>query len=243
MYMSGKNKILTKKAFNYWWKKISYSLIQHTRKSMRIEVSPQMEVIVKAPLVSKQEQITQKMLKKASWIIRQLAYFQDFYPKITPRKYISWETFFYLWRQYILKIVKVKKIEGIKLIGKNMIVNITKKLNAQKIIDQRYLERAKEKFETYAKDILLKFEQQHKVTPNSVKVRRMQTRRWSCSKMWNITLNSELVRAPRGCIEYVIIHECCHMVEFWHTKAFYDLQAKKMPDRKKWKNKLENLLA
>jgi predicted metal-dependent hydrolase len=71
----------------------------------------------------------------------------------------------------------------------------------------------------------------------------MQTRWWSCSKKWNITLNSELVKAPRWCIEYVIIHELCHLIEFNHTKAFYELQAKEMPDRQKWKNKLEKMLA
>jgi predicted metal-dependent hydrolase len=71
----------------------------------------------------------------------------------------------------------------------------------------------------------------------------MTTRRWSCSKKWNITLNSELVKAPRWCIEYVLTHECCHLVEFKHTKKFYELLTTIMPDRQKQKNKLEKLLA
>ena len=40
-----------------------------------------------------------------------------------------------------------------------------------------------------------------------------------------------------------MIHELCHLIEFNHTKAFYELQAKEMPDRQKWKNKLEKMLA
>ena len=47
------------------------------------------------------------------------------------------------------------------------------------------------------------------------------------------------VKAPKGSIEYVMIHELCHLVHHNHTKAFYELQEKIMPDWKKWKTKLE----
>ena len=49
--------------------------------------------------------------------------------------------------------------------------------------------------------------------------------------------------APKGCIEYVIIHELCHLVHHDHTQKFLDLQTKEMKDCGKWKTRLENLLA
>jgi predicted metal-dependent hydrolase len=71
----------------------------------------------------------------------------------------------------------------------------------------------------------------------------MPTRWGSCTPKGKIILNPELIKAPKGCIEYVIIHELCHLVHHDHTQKFIDLQTKEMQDWEKWKNKLEKLLA
>jgi predicted metal-dependent hydrolase len=74
-------------------------------------------------------------------------------------------------------------------------------------------------------------------------IRKMSKRWGSCTPGGRITLNLELIKAPKGSIEYVIIHELCHLVYHSHTKSFFDLQNHMLPDWKKWKNRLENLLA
>ena len=50
-----------------------------------------------------------------------------------------------------------------------------------------------------------------------------------------------LVKAPRECIDYVIVHELCHLVEFNHGSRFYELQERFSPDWKMHKQKLEEL--
>ncbi len=57
-----------------------------------------------------------------------------------------------------------------------------------------------------------------------------------------IILNPELIKAPKPCIEYVIIHALCHLVHPNHTKAFIQLQEKAMSDWQKWKEKLDRLV-
>ena len=52
-----------------------------------------------------------------------------------------------------------------------------------------------------------------------------------------------MIKAPNGCIEYVIIHELCHLIHHDHTQKFIDLQTREMKDWEKWKMKLEKLLA
>lgn len=241
--MSSKDQVSVACSFQYGSKIIPYRLFQHERKNMRIEVSPTMEVLVKVPTWSWQDLIHKHLTRKASWITKQFIHFEQFYPKITPRKYVSWETFFYLGKQYILKVEVGTSKQSLTLHENYMIVCTKSSENTKKIIDQWYLDRAKHQFPLYTKKIIDAFDKKYDILPQSVRIRSMQTRRWSCSKKWNITLNSELVKAPRGCIEYVIIHELCHLIEFNHTKAFYELQAKEMPDRQKWKNKLEKMLA
>ncbi len=240
--MNSKNQILTLGSINFWSKIIKFTLLQLERKTLAIEVTPDMDVIVRAPLDVSYEAILDRVKKKASWIIKQINFFNDFHPKLTPRKYKSWETFLYLWRQYILKIELTENKEEIKLKWKNMIVFVSDKDNVEKTVNKWYLKNAKEKFNIYAEWILKKFENLW-VRPNKLIIRSMKTRWGSCSKKWNITLNSELIKAPRWCIEYVLTHECTHLIEFWHTKRFYEIQASQMPDWEKWKNKLEKLLA
>ena len=69
-------------------------------------------------------------------------------------------------------------------------------------------------------------------------------KRWgSCTPMGKIILNPELIKAPKACIEYVIVHELCHLIYRDHNQKFFDLQTKEMPDWEKWKMKLEKLMA
>lgn len=74
-----------------------------------------------------------------------------------------------------------------------------------------------------------------------LRVRKMRSRWGSCSRSAVVTLNLELIRMPLDCIDYVITHELCHLVEFNHSSRFYELQARFMPDWKERKGRLEAL--
>ena len=105
-----------------------------------------------------------------------------------------------------------------------------------------YKERAKVKFAEIAEPLIERFKK-HKVEPKSIWLQEMNRRWGSCTPKGKIILNPELIKAPKACIEYVVIHELCHLIHKNHTKKFFELHAKEMPDWERWKNKLENLLA
>lgn len=64
----------------------------------------------------------------------------------------------------------------------------------------------------------------------------------SCSASGKITLNPQLVKAPRDCIDYVILHECCHLMEHNHSERFYRLMGQVMPEWEDVKKRLDGLV-
>lgn len=230
-----------KDAILFGSKQIDFQLEFSSRKSLGITVTPDLDVIVKAPIDTPIEKVKEKLRKKAPWIIRQQSFFLTFHPKMTDRKYVGGETHLYLGRQYRLKII-TEGLDGVKLKGKFIEVTTNDKARVEELVNNWYLQNAKKKLYTFAFELIEKFKK-HKVEPSSIILREMPTRWGSCTTKGKIILNPELIKAPKGCIEYVIIHELCHLIHHDHTQKFLDLQTKEMPNWEKWKMKLEKLLA
>jgi hypothetical protein len=222
-------------------KQIDFNLEFSYRKTLGITVTSELNVLVKAPVATTIEKIKEKLRKKAPWIIRQQSFFLSFHPKTPARKYVNGETHLYLGKQYRLKIEQ-NKIESVKLKGQFIEVSASDITKTKQLVSDWYLKNAKSKFQAIAQPLIDNFKK-HKVEPDSIVLREMSTRWGSCTPRGKIILNPELIKAPKGCIEYVIIHELCHLVYHDHTQKFIDLQTKEMPDWEKWKIKLEKLLA
>lgn len=92
---------------------------------------------------------------------------------------------------------------------------------------QWYKHQAKKLFSQRLTD-LLKLTPWVKSEPN-LKIRSMKTRWGSCSSLGNINLNMHLIKAPAECIDYVILHELCHIAEFNHSVRFYKLMTQVCP--------------
>jgi predicted metal-dependent hydrolase len=226
-------------------KTIIFRLVRAQRKTLGITVTPDMEVLVKAPELAEMDQIKALVKKKAPWILKQQRFFLAFYPKLTERQYVSGETHLYLGRQYQLAVTLAANNtskDSVKIVGKQLQVHTTDKAKVAALVKAWYVQQARIKFETLAKPLIRRFEK-YAVVPQSIVLRAMPARWGSCTAKGKIILNPELVQAPRGCIEYVILHELCHLVHYNHTQAFMDLQTKEMPDWEKWKGRLEGLLA
>jgi predicted metal-dependent hydrolase len=228
-------------AVQFGSKTIDFRLEYSNRKSLGISVTPDMEVIVKAPMEASIEKVKEKVRKKAAWIIKQQSFFLSFQPKTPKRKYISGETHLFLGKQYRLQI-HIGKAESVKLKGKFIMVTASKKSRVKFLLNNWYMCHAQTKFTVISEPLIEKFKR-HKVQPSSMVLKEMPTRWGSCTAKGKIILNPELIKAPKGCIEYVIIHELCHLVYPHHTHKFIRLQTKEMKDWEKWKNKLEKLLA
>lgn len=220
---------------------ISYEINYASRKSLGISVDPEMKVLVKSPEGVSLEKIREKVKKRAPWILKQRDFFLSFHPRMTERQYVSGETFFYMGRQFLMK-VKISDKNEVRYKGRYIEVETTQKNRTKGLVKNWYRERAKIKFPEIAEPLIQKF-QKYKVQPSGVYIQEMPQRWGSCTPKGKIILNPELMKAPKPCIQYVIIHELCHLIHRNHTPAFFALQDREMPDWERWKEKLEYLLA
>jgi predicted metal-dependent hydrolase len=79
------------------------------------------------------------------------------------------------------------------------------------------------------------------VNYNKISVKRLKSKRWSCSSNKNISLNLYLIHLPEKFLNYVIIHEVCHLLEMNHSKIFWSLVEKLCPDYKKIRKEMKKI--
>ncbi|EOF9223586.1 M48 family metallopeptidase [Klebsiella pneumoniae] len=207
-----------------------------------IKVHPDCRVVVSAPQDTDDQQVLNAVEKRGRWIYQQLRDFRKQLEYITPRQYISGESHYYLGKQYMLKvIVAPSEAQGVKMLRGKLEVTLRHK-SAEKVLQlltDWYKARAREVF---AKRLNAMLEQALWVNDSpSLRILTMQTQWGSCSPNGRVTLNPNLVKAPRECIDYVILHELCHLAEHNHSERFYRLMGQVMPDWEKTKKRLDGM--
>ena len=224
----------------YGDREIAYAVEFCRRKTLEISVMPDSAVQVRAPQGATLEAIAQKVQKKAPWIVEKQNWFAKFPKAPPPRQYLGGETHLYMGRRYRLKIEKGKerlvKIDGgfIRVVSADI-----HPATIKKILDQWLRARAKAQFEKVFLACLARFSPSS--APVRLQIRDMKTRWGSLSKGGILTLNIKLIAAPKECIEYVVVHELCHLKYPNHDKKFYRLLETRLPDWEKRKQKLENM--
>ncbi|CNB44199.1 metal-dependent hydrolase [Yersinia similis] len=207
-----------------------------------IKVHPDCRVVVSAPQDTDDQQVLNAVEKRGRWIYQQLRDFRKQLEYITPRQYISGESHYYLGKQYMLKvIVAPSDAQGVKMLRGKLEVTLRHKSAEKvlKLLTDWYKARAREVF---AKRLSAMLEQALWVSDSpALRILTMQTQWGSCSPNGRVTLNPNLVKAPRECIDYVILHELCHLAEHNHSERFYRLMGQVMPDWEKTKKRLDGM--
>lgn len=211
-------------------------------KRVLIKVHPDCRVVIHAPPSATDSDIALAIQKRSRWIYRQLRDFRALNTHTTPRRYVSGESHYYLGKQYLLKVIEEpRQTQQVKLLrGKIEVYSRSKQPERIKgLLDDWYKKRAKDVFSRRMQAML---EQALWIdAPPPVRVLSMKTQWGSCSPKGRLTLNPHLVKAPNECIDYVILHELCHIAEHNHSDRFYRLMKQVMPNWEKIKTRLDGL--
>ena len=177
---------------------------------------------------------------KKDWISQKLR-IQSQQNILTPKQFINGEAFTYLDRNYRLKIIRDGETP-LFLKGGYLVVGVNSewseaecevhiRLELGKWFRNQSLKRIKEKVKRFSEIIGKK--------PKSIKVQKLENKWGSCTPSGDIVFNWRIISAPHSVIDYVVVHELCHLLEHNHSENFWKLVSRIIPEFKKHKEWLK----
>lgn len=207
---------------------IVFELVYAPRKTVGIKVNPDTSVIVFAPIDLSKEKTLAAVSKKALWILKQKSYFLGMDTVDNDIIVKSGFSIHYLGRRFKI-LVELGIRNEVTFKGNLFLVTVKNKTKAQHIFDKWWKERAYQKITDIAKPIIKKFSEEFDA-PTEIYFQEMPTRWGSCTVHNKLIFNPKLIHTPKRCIEYVVMHELCHIIHKNHSKDFFDLLTRLMPD-------------
>lgn len=213
----------------------TYEIVRCDRKTLGVVVRPDGAVTVRVPFNAGAQRITEFVDGLKPWIFKHLVRYQQTCPQ---RQFVTGESLPYLGKKYKLKVVAdgAGVQPGVELAGSRLKVTVGRGLaeDAQReavkdaLIDW-YKQQAQEMLPARVGEIGGRMG----ALPTKVKVKH-QARRWgSCTASGVISLNWQMVMAPPEVIDYVVVHELCHLKVHNHQREFWSYVGRHEPDYKK----------
>jgi predicted metal-dependent hydrolase len=230
-------------SIEYGTQTIGFELVYSEREAMAIHVHPDSSVVVDAPMGTDYEQVMERVQKKAKWVAKQQRLYAQHQPTINriPR-YASGETHYYLGKQYRLKVIQ-DDVERVKFYRGRLYLHVHQLSNYDRksdLLNQWYRTRADFIFSQQL-DVCHPLVEPFGVSYPTLKIRAMKSRWGSASPSGSITLNLRLIHVPKKLINYVILHELCHLKEMNHSSQFYDLLSRILPSWEQYRDELNSL--
>ena len=236
--MSGKQQVRTVRGEA---RDFEYILTRKSVKNLNMRVKPTGEIFVSAAPLVPVKYIDNFVLSHEQTLIKTL----DRYEKIRantvqPLQYVSGEKIRFLGEELHL-LVEAALVQEVEKIGKFLFLRVkdTSDFKRKERVMKKWISAKQiEVFLEICKEIYPLFKP-YGVKYPLVKIRTMKSRWGSCQPQKGIiTLNAKMIAAPREAIEYVVLHEFAHFIHPNHSKDFYGLVEKLMPD---WKERRELL--
>ncbi|MFD3157949.1 M48 family metallopeptidase [Haloimpatiens sp. FM7330] len=223
--------------FKFGTKDIEFTVKYSNRKTLAIEVEPSGKVNVVAPMGVSQEEIIKKVRSKAAWIVQKQYEVKNINVNKINREAVNGESYLYLGRNYTLQLIDdktIKKIQVKLFRGKFIVTTPTKdEVKIKEALEQWYREKALQKICDRVKYYRPFFNKE----PKAIKVKEQKKRWASCTSKDELLFNWRCVMAPAYILDYIVVHEMCHMYHKDHSKEFWNMVSDVMPDyegRKEW---------
>ncbi|MBU5336557.1 M48 family metallopeptidase [Intestinibacter bartlettii] len=233
---------MSKINFTYKDKELAVDIIYRKRKNISLKVIPKEKIQIIAPNRVSIDTLKKVVENNSAWILSKLDKFKDMDDSFTKRDYVDGEIYYYMGKPYILKIIKDRNLENKNNKDYNYIEikdnNIEIRTNNW---EKEYLNQSLKKwYKLKSEEIVMdridflrnKSDDFRKIQPNLVKVKEQKKIWGSCNISQTIYINSKIAMLPVEAVDYIIVHEFCHILHMNHSKDFYAAVERIIPNYK-----------
>lgn len=227
--------------FHFGNRKIEYTHQSSSRrKTLSISVD-QKGVQVTSPAKTCPSKVEEVLHRKAPWIIKQLADFEEMQTEVKQKAFLSGEKLPYLGRYYRLKVKQTDcNKPSFRFYQSRFVVDLPSNIAEEEhrdILYPLYVNWVKERANSYAHNRIKRFTLKLQLEPKKIIIKDQEQRWGSCTPAGNILLNWRIFLAPPSVIDYVLAHELVHLKHMNHSKEYWETLRMLLPDyelRKEW---------
>ena len=216
-----------------------YELKRTKRKTIGIKITIEGAVIVTAPSRLSEKEIRRVLKSKELWVEKKKELIKLAREEMAGDMKFLKDKVLYLGQAYPVDLVLEPEFykASVGLYGEKIYImsRSFEEKEMKEILEHWYRKEAKR----IICDRIKHYEKQINVQVNEVRIKEQKTRWGSASTKGNVNFNWKLIMAPLEVIDYVVIHELCHLIEMNHSEAFWNLVAQYDGEYKKHRNWLK----
>jgi len=217
---------------------IEYYIIKSKRTKTSQIVVDKDNVIIRTPLMKSKSEIQDIIKEKAPWIYKKQFEFKKQKSSIVKPTFSNGSTLPYFGKNCILEVKTNQNKSSIQFRNSKFIVSLESKRPLKKYVKKFYEDWLQKKSSSYLYKRALKLSSKSGIKPSKIVIKSLKGR-WGSATKEGIHLNVHLLKVPRAIIDYIIIHELCHLRIKDHSFRYWNLVGKHMPDYKTKENWLK----
>lgn len=207
-------------------------IIRSKRRTISLIVEDNGSLTVRAPIRMSMTMIQEFVAKHANWVEKKQAEIRATTP-VQPKQYLPGENFLYLGQKYALEVVHGQQKKLVLEDGFKLAESVRE--NAELVFHNWYRQQARLIIEERLKFFAVKYAFHY----DRVRISSARTRWGSCSSKGTLSFSWRLIMTPLDVVDYVVIHELAHTVHHNHSKRFWGLVEKILPDYKERRTRLK----
>ena len=213
---------------------INYTVSYKKRKTIQLKIVGPDQLAVSAPPKTSPAELERIIHTKAGWITKGMLQYRRLAENPVNNSWNDGSSLLFLGQPHMIKIRPVTGQSGVELADKVITVNISTDAagTVPGLLKSWYVNQASGILAGRTAEWSGKIG----VRPNRIVIKEQQTRWGSCSSLGNINYNWRIVMAPVSIIDYLVVHELCHLRVPNHSTDFWRLVASFLPDFKDRRN-------
>jgi predicted metal-dependent hydrolase len=209
---------------------IPYRIVKTSRIKTSELIVDANTITVRSPFDKDRSEIKKLVLDKAGWILKKQREYKDTISQITKPSFTENSTIPYLGNNYPVTINGNQLRNDIELVDGKLLVNVKSAKPSSNDIKRLYENWIAEKAPNVLEGKVKKYSETLGVRVKQVVIKDLKNRWGSLTKEGVINLNVNLLKAPEAVVDYIILHELCHLKIKEHSHHYWNLLHKVMPD-------------